>query len=248
MIRTLIIEDEPKSLAVLINQLKDYCQDVKVVGTAGSVEEGIAALEQIQPELLFLDIAMPDGDGFDVLERSRYRDFSIIFTTAFEEYAIRAFDFSAMQYLLKPISPDDLMKSVNQFLERRNRQGEEQMNVLKESLRLQFNRLALPTLNGIEFVKLEEIYRCEADGAYTRFFLTDKRMIVVSRSLSHFEKLLKDTLFFRVHHKHLINLRYVQRYVRGSGGYVVMESGAHIDVSVRRKDRFLKLMSKLTGM
>ncbi|MCB0704960.1 MAG: response regulator transcription factor [Saprospiraceae bacterium] len=245
-IKAAIIEDELKSQAMLQNLLRDYCPEVEVVGTAQTVQSGLKLLQTIQPDLLFLDIAMPDGDGFEVLERNPSNNFEVIFTTAYEEYAIRAFDFSAMNYLLKPISSEDLRKVLDQFLKiHAKTDRESQMGILKQSLSDRFERIALPTLEGLEFLKIENIIRCEADGSYTKFFLRNQQQILVSKSLNHYEKLLTQALFYRIHHKHLINLQYVTKYVKGTGGYVVLENGDHVDVSVRRKEGFLIAVKEL---
>ena len=249
MIRAVIIDDEPLSVETLQNLIRAYCPSIEVIATAGSVEEGLQVLQTHTPELLFLDIAMPDGDGFEVLEKLDEKPFQVIFTTAYEEYAVKAFDFSAMNYLLKPISSEDLLKVVDQFeAQRKNQSRNLQFDILQETLRRQFQRIALPTLQGIEFVNLEDIIYCVAEGGYTNFHLRSDQMIMVSRSLGHYENLLTGTLFFRIHHKYLINLQYLTRYVKGSGGYVVMENGEHLDVSVRKKEGFMKVISNLTGM
>lgn len=248
MIRAVIIDDEPLSIETLQNLIREYCPSIEVIATAVSVQEGVQVLRNQKPDLLFLDIAMPDGDGFEVLEQLAEKPFEVIFTTAYEEYAVKAFDFSAMNYLLKPIGSEDLLKVVDQFETRKARVPRElQFNILQETLRHQFQRIALPTLQGIEFVNLSDIVYCVAEGGYTDFHLEDGQRIVVSRSLGHYEELLSGTLFFRIHHKYLINLKHLARYIKGSGGYVVMENGEHLDVSVRKKERFLKVISDLTG-
>jgi two-component system LytT family response regulator len=249
-IPVVIIEDESKSLAMLQNLLRDYAPEVEVVGTAQSVKAGKELLRRVDPELLFLDIAMPDGDGFDILEGISTPDFSVIFTTAYEEYAIRAFDFSAMNYLLKPISSEDLLRVLEQFKELRTQRDRSlQMGILRQSLQAQFDRIALPTLEGLEFISVADIIRCEADGSYTNFVLRSEggtnRQVVVSKSLSHYEKLLQQALFYRIHHKHLVNLREIRRYVKGSGGYVVLANGESVDVSVRRKEGFLSAVRRM---
>lgn len=249
MIRAAIIDDEPLSIETLTNLIAVYCPEIQVIATADSVMAGRTILEEHQPELVFLDIAMPDGDGFEVLEQVDDKKFEVIFTTAYEEYAVKAFDFSAMNYLLKPISSEDLRKVVLQF-HQRNEQliRNQQFAILQETLKHQFQRIALPTFQGIEFVDLQDILYCVAEGGYTNFLLKDGQRILVSRSLGQYEELLQGTLFFRIHHKYLVNLQYLQRYVKGAGGYVVMENGDHLDVSVRKKEKFMRVISKLTGL
>ncbi|MBR9922626.1 MAG: response regulator transcription factor [Bacteroidetes bacterium] len=244
-IQAAIIEDESRSLAMLRNLLRDYAPQVEVAGTAQSVEEGIKLMNAIKPDLLFLDIAMPDGDGFQVLEKCDQTGFEIIFTTAYEEYAVRAFDFSAMNYLLKPISSEDLLRVLDQFkrihpIEKKD----QQIGILKQSLYERFERIALPTIEGLEFLQVDKILRCEADGSYTIFHMLDGHQVIVSKSLNHYEKLLQNTLFYRIHHKHLVNLRYILKYMKGSGGYVILQNGESVDVSVRRKEGFLKAVKE----
>ena len=245
-IQAVIIEDEPKSLAMLQNMLREYAPEVHVLGTAQNVREGTRLLGEVSPDLVFLDIAMPDGDGFEILEQIKSPDFQVIFTTAYEEYAIRAFDFSAMNYLLKPISSEDLIKVIDQFRSQRSVNEQQlQMAILQTSLKERFERIALPTMEGLEFLPVQSIVRCEADGSYTNFFMKDGRQIVVSKGLNHYEKLLTPAMFYRVHHKHLINLQCIKRYVKGSGGYVVLNNGETVDISVRRKEGFLQAIKEL---
>ncbi len=249
MVHVAIIDDEPRSIATLENMLRDYCPDLQVQASARSVKEGITLLEKQQPELLFLDIAMPDGSGFELLEKVPQKQFEVIFTTAFEQYAIKAFDFSAMNYLLKPINPERLQQVVAQYQAAKNDQFQTpRYDILKNALNDEFSRIALPCLDGIQFVELNDIIYCEADSNYCTFFLNDDSKVVVSRSLRSYEQLLADSHFFRLHHKYLVNLRYVKKYIRGSGGYVILENGVHLDVSVRRRDEFLQKIAILTRL
>ena len=243
-IRAVIVDDEPLGMATLENLIQDHFPYIKIVGKAGSVADGLRVLLETDPDLVFLDIAMSDGTGFDLLQQlPEEPSFALIFTTAFAEYAVKAFDFSAMNYLLKPISLEDLQKTMGQYHKQQRRDRLESLQVLIDTMQDRFERIALPTQNGIEFVEVEDIVRCEASGSYTEFFLSDDRRIIVSRSLSNFEHLLPNTHFFRIHHKHLVNLQYIRRYVKGSGGSVILKNGDQLDVSVRRKEKFLQAVA-----
>ncbi len=249
MTTAIIIDDEPRSVATLKNLIRDYCPDLQVINTAQSVEEGIKVLQSNQPNLLFLDIAMPDGSGFDLLEGVEHKEFEVIFTTAFDQYAIKAFDFSAMNYLLKPINPEELQKVVEQYKSISSKKDNPtRFKILENSLQDNFNRIALPCLDGIEFVELNDIVYCEADSNYCTFFLNKGSKTVVSRPLNTYEKLLSDSFFYRIHHKYLVNLKQVNKYIKGSGGQIILKNGTVLDVSVRKKEGFLKKMAMLTGL
>ena len=249
MIRTLLIDDELNSCRVLLNLLEQYCPEIKCLGMTHSVKGGIELIEKTKPDLIFLDIAMPDGDGFKVLEEVKFKGFETIFVTAYEEFALKAFDFSAFHYLLKPVAPEELVRVIQQYQDQNYKGGtSKQLEILDASLNQKFNRIALPTMESIEFVKVDEVVRCEADGGYTIFYLLNGSKHVVSKSLGHYESLLSEALFYRIHHKHLVNLRHVKRYVRGSGGVVEMRDGKELDVSVRKKEGFLEMINRIAKM
>ncbi len=239
-ITALIVDDEAGSRQVLKNLLEEYCPEVQVLGLASSAAEGIKQIKELSPELVFLDIAMPEGDGFEMLDNIAEIDFGLIFTTAYDEYAVQAFEYSAVYYLLKPINILKLQKAVSVFQERRGDRAGEQLEVLKENLSSPINKLALPTSDGLQFVDVRKIVRCMADGSYTRFFLVDGEKILVAKTLKHFAALLPEQEFFRVHHAHLINLGHIRKYYKGKGGYVLMSDGSEVEVSVRKKELFLK--------
>ncbi len=248
MIKAALIDDEDKGIKTLRNLLKDYCPDVEVIGTANSVSEGVELLSKISPDIVFLDIEMEDGDGFDILERISKHDFEVVFTTAYEEYAIRAFDFSALHYLLKPINLLELQKVVEIFKEKKGDNTtalHTQLQILQSTLNQQVKKIALPCFEGISFVNIDEIIRCEADKNYTVFYLQDGSEIIVSKNLGFYEEMLERYQFSRIHHKHLVNLKYVSKYVKGKGGYVVLNDDSHLEVSSRRKDIFLKKIKNL---
>ena len=245
-IRTLLVDDEENSRRALETLLLRYCPDVEVSGRAGSAEEAIILIKDQKPDLVFLDVMMPDGSGFDVLERCRDMAFGVIFISAFEQHAIRAFQFAALHYLLKPLNFMDLQAAVDRF-----RTSQEHLPLQTQLLELASRTyhssrpesIALHALNGFSVVKISDILRCEADASYTRIVFTDAKPFVGSRSLSYFEELLTDLTFVRIHHKHLVNLRHVKRYNKGRGGYVEMINGHEVEVSARKKDEFLIAMA-----
>jgi two-component system, LytTR family, response regulator len=245
MIRATIIDDEAKSIATLQGLIEEYCDGIKVVSTANSVAAGIDAVQKSAPDIVFLDIEMTDGDGFEVLKALPEKKFEVVFTTAYHDYALRAFEFSALHYLLKPVDPDELNKAVYRYGKLHNHVNQAiQYDILHKGLSNEFRRIALPSLQGITFIDLDDIVRCEAADSYTIFYLRDKSRITVSKSLNKYEKLLDGSFFCRIHDKHLINLKFVSKYVRGKGGNVVLTNGFSVDVSVRRKEEFLEKMAQ----
>lgn len=250
MIKALIVEDEKNSQELLKELISEYCEGVEVVAIAGNVAEGLVALKEHTPGLLFLDIELPDGDGFQVLEKAENLDFDVIFTTAYDQYAMRAFKFAATDYLLKPVDIDELQSAVERVAakhkEEKSEDKSEQINALIANVRnlgKPFKRIVLPTSNGFTVVNPEDIIRCESDRNYTFIFLNDKRRILVSRTIKEYDEMLRDFNFFRIHQSHLINLAFLKNYTRGRGGYVELTDGTTLDVSARRKSEFLKRMA-----
>lgn len=243
LIHAVLVDDEDNSLEALEILLSKYCPNVRVDGKAQSVEEAVAVISEVKPELVFLDIALPDGQGFEVLDTVDQSSFEVIFTTAYDQYALKAFEFSALDYLLKPINAEKLKQSVERFQELKG-MGEfsERVSVLKESLNNLNDRIILSSMDGFEVFKISDIIRCEANGSYTTFFIKDGKKVVTSKTLNNFEKLLEDMPFARVHSKHLVNLNYIKRYISGRGGYIVFEDGSQVDVSERKKKDFIRLM------
>jgi len=244
---TVIVDDEQKSLVALRKLLEIYCPQVKVNGIANNVEDAVKVITEVNPELVFLDISLPDGEGFDVLNRINQKSFEVIFTTAHNQYAVKAFEMSALHYLLKPIDHLELVNAVERY-EKHKEYGlfgnEERYDVFKDALNNKPLRIILPTIEGFSVFNIDEIVRCEANNNYTLFFLNNNKEIVVSRTLSVFEKLLSDLNFCRVHSKHLINLMYVKQYIKGRGGYIMLKDGIHINVSENKKAEFLARLKK----
>lgn len=249
MIKAVIIDDEAKARATLRNLLETFCEGVEVIGEGDSVKNGIEAVNSAKPDMVFLDISMPDGDGFQVLEKLDYDDFEVIFVTAYDDYATKAFDFAALHYLLKPVNIEDLQIAVQRYSKKYDSGSQEQkLDILRKGLTTnQFEKIALPTLDGIIFVDLTDILRLEADGNYTNFHLRNGSKLVISKSLNKYEQLLTESHFFRVHNKHLINLNCIKKYIKGKGGQVVMEDDFAVDVSRRKKEDFMQKMAEITG-
>jgi len=238
--KTVIIEDERTNLLTLRNLLEKNFSSIQIVATAANVSDGVAIINEFKPNLVFLDISMPDGDGFDLLSRVTFRTFEVIFTTAHDKYALRAFDYSAIHYLLKPIQYDELKAAINRYNDLKIKDSiSARLSVLRDNLQNRQGKLIVPSLEGFNIVLIDDIIRLEASDSYTIFFLTNNRKLLASKSLNNFEKLLTDQPFIRLHSKHLVNLKFVQRYIKGKGGSVVLENGDEIDVSVRKKNDFL---------
>lgn len=239
-IRAIIIDDEKKSILTLTKLLEKYSPEISIIGTAENVAEGVKTVNELQPELVFLDISMPDGDGFDVLQLVDFHDFEVIFITASDRFAIRAFELSALHYLLKPINYKELQDAVGRFIKlRKTNMMHEQVNVLKQTLNNEHQKIILPTAEGMHIIDLDDIIRCEADDNYTHFILQEEKKLIVSKTLSVFEKILSDLNFARVHNKHLINLKHIKQYIRGKSGYVIMNDNSNVNISENKKNEFL---------
>ncbi len=241
-IKTVLIDDEKNSLIILQKLLEKNIPEIEIVGTAQSVKEGIEAVDEHKPDLVFLDISMPDGDGFEVLEKASYKDFSVIFVTAYDQYAIKAFEFAALHYILKPVNAQELKDAIERYKEHKNESIGEKIEVLSSNLEKP-TKLILPTSSGMHIIDLDDIIRCESSNNYTTFYLTTGKKIVVSKSIQTYERLLSDSHFCRVHNKHIVNIKFIKKYVRGRGGYVVLSNGEQIDVSEGRKKKFLEKLN-----
>lgn len=242
MIKTLIIDDEINGRNILKKMISTFCEGVEVIGEAESVKTGIDAIKRLKPELVLLDIQMQDGTGFDLLEQTDEKDFKVIFVTSFDNYAIKAFKFSAVDYILKPVDPDNLVEAINRVKDLDSDNNfEDKIDVLISNMN-SLDKVALPSSDGVRFVKIGDIVRCESDNNYTMFYLISKEKILVSKTLKEFEIMLSGVKFFRVHKSHLVNLNYVTKYVPGEGGYLILEDGSHVDVSRRKKEGLLKVL------
>jgi two-component system LytT family response regulator len=226
MINAIIIDDERHSCDALNMLLAKCCPQVQVAAICNSAAEGIKKIHELKPQLVFLDIEMPHMNGFQLLEQLPAINFEIIFTTSYDQYAITAFKFSALDYLLKPVDREELDKAVQKI----------------NHPAVPVQRIALPTMQGLEFVPVDSIISCTSSNNYTEFALADKKRILVSRTLKEAEDMLAGYSFLRVHNSHVVNLNAITRYVKGEGGYLMMTDGSTIDVSRSRKE---VLMQKL---
>jgi two-component system LytT family response regulator len=244
--KTVLIDDESKARTALRNLLEVNCSTrITVIGEADCVKKGLEIIETLKPELVFLDVQMPDGTGFDLLEQIGEVNFKVIFASAFDKFAIQAFRFSALDYLLKPVESEALIEAVSKLDESdRYREMNKKLEVLLSN-KNSFEKIALPTLDGIIFVKIKEIVRCESDNNYTGIYLKSGEKIMVSRTLKEYDDMLTPFNFFRIHKSHLINLSFLNRYKKGEGGFVIMEDGSELEVSRRRKDEFLDAIQNI---
>ena len=244
MIQAVVIDDEQNGRNTLIGLLNTHCPEIEVIGQANSVSKGIEVVNELQPHLIFLDIEMPDGTGFDLLSQLKSAELAVIFVTAYDKYAVQAFQFSAIDYILKPINPALLKASVQKAMKAKS---VDELKVKIDALlgnTEKLEKIVLPTAEGTYIVKLENIIRCLADNNYTIFYLTDGSNITVSKTLKEYTETLENQNFFRTHQSHLINLEYVERFVNTDGGYLIMKGGDQVVVSRRRKKL---LMNTLMG-
>lgn len=249
MLRAIIVEDELRSRQTLTGMLKLFCKNVEVVGEAENVKEGIDLIRKEKPDIVFLDIQMPDGSGFKLLEEIGQINFDIIFTTAYDQYAIQAIKFSALDYLLKPIFQDDLIKAVKKAeVNKEKIDRNEHVDVLLENLKKSANepsKIILSTAEKINVVKVDDILRCASDNYYTTFYFTNGQKLLVSKTLKENEELLKDHHFIRPHKSHLVNTKYIKGFLKQDGGYIIMTDGTNIPVSRRKKEATIDIINNL---
>ena len=241
--KALIVDDEKDSREILANYLKKYCPDVTVCGLGESVSTGLEAIKKHQPDILFLDIEMPYGNGFDLLEKCADLTFETVFVTAFDNYAIQALNQSAAYYFLKPIDIDELQKAVEKIkAERATDSYTQHAKILLDNISNNTpQKIMLPTMEGFEIVTVSSILYCEAVDNFTRFFFENGPTLLICRTLKHFEDILKPHRFFRIHRSYLINPSYVVRYSKGKGGFVTMKNNKELEVSANKKKEFLEL-------
>jgi len=242
MLTAIIVDDELKGRIALKQKLQDYCPMVQVLGEASDGAEGIKLIEKLKPQILFLDIEMPRMDGFEMLRQIDHKDFHIIFTTAYDQYAIKAIKYAAFDYLLKPVDIEELKAAVDKAHHRTTQLTSKKLETLEHNLQsLQtLNKLAIPTLEGYLFFDISHIIHLEAQSNYTAIYFTDYPKLIASRTLKDFEELLPTEIFFRPHHSHIINLNFIKRYIKGDGGQIEMQNGNFVTVARRKKDEFLK--------
>jgi two-component system LytT family response regulator len=243
-LKAIIVEDEEAGRVTLENYLTKYCPDVKIEALCDSVATGLVAIEKHQPDIVFLDVEMPFGNGFDLLEQVEDINFETIFVTAYSEYAIKALNFSASYYILKPIDIDELIAAVDKIkLEKEKDDYAVHSKILLENIKnsnKQLHKIVLPLLDGFELVQVKDIIRCKAEDNFTMFFMEDGSKQLICRTLKFYEELLKDFDFVRTHKSHMVNVQHIKRYKKGKGGQVFMSDGSEIEVSATRKQELLK--------
>lgn len=247
MIKAVIVDDSSEARESLSADLKRYCTEVQLIGQAGSLVDGLKMLKELQPDVVFLDIDLGDGTGFGLLEQLGETETKVIFTTGMDNFGIRAIKFSALDYLLKPVDPDELVVAVEKLSQEQKKQSiSENIKLLSEHFRSSgttaLKRLALNSADKVQVVNIADIIRCESERNYTTFFLKDKKQIVVTKTLKEYEDLLEPSGFVRVHHSHLINLEHLKEFVKHDGGYALMDDNSHVPVSVRKKEDLLKAL------
>ncbi|HEY0030445.1 MAG TPA: LytTR family DNA-binding domain-containing protein [Bacteroidia bacterium] len=249
MIKAIIVDDELGARESLSKMLEKNCKQIEIVAKVDSMLSAFEAITNKNPDLVFLDIEMPNGNAFDLLEKFKEINFNIIFTTAYDHYAIKAIKFSAVDYILKPIDPEELVVAVKRFEERTGQKAtlDKQFKTLLSNVRPEnkLKKVGIPDGDGLIFINLSDIIRCDSDGNYTFFILTSGKKIIASRTLGEYEQMFADDNFFRIHRSHLINLEHVKKYIKGEGGYVVMTDNSQVEVSRRNKADFLEKLSHL---
>ncbi|WP_109098837.1 LytTR family DNA-binding domain-containing protein [Aquimarina sp. AU58] len=249
-LKAVIVEDEKHSRENLKQFLEEFCTDITVTSMATSVSEAITILSSTKPDVVFLDIELQTGTGFDVLNQISNFNFEVVFTTAFDQYAIKAIKFSSLDYLLKPIDLEELQNAVEKVRKKKNQKiYKKQLETLMLNLKQQkpkLNKICLATAEGFEFVNIDDIIFCKANGSYTSFIMKNESKLLVSKHLKEYENLLLEQDFMRVHNSYLINLKEVKKFVKSDGGYIIMNNDISVSISRSKKEDFLKVMSTFT--
>ncbi|MFN8353562.1 MAG: LytTR family DNA-binding domain-containing protein [Spirosomataceae bacterium] len=247
-LRTLIIDDELKGQNLLNELVKRYCPDVQVLGMASSAKEGIALIRQFQPDFIFLDINMPEINGFQMLEMMGDVSFEIVFVTAYNEFAVKAYKYSAFDYLLKPVDPEELRATIERLkVKKRSTNLQERFSLLMRTLeepKKQPSKITISASDGISLLNIQDIVYLEADGPYTTFFLQNNEKLVSSHNLKEYEEMLENQGFFRCHHSYLVNLNHIRKYVK-SDGYLLMDNGRQVEVSKRKKEECMAMLATI---
>ena len=243
MIKTIIVDDEPYCCESLDALLERYCPDVKVAGIFNNGLDALKAIHHQQPDLVFLDVEMPKMNGFEMLEQLPEINFDLVFTTSYDKYALKAIRFSAIDYLLKPVDSEELQKAVQKVIQRSQKPIAQQLEILMQRIHqpsTPINKIAMPTMEGLQMIPVDSIISCESDSNYTILLLKSNKKLIVSRTLKEIEELLEEHSFVRVHRCYLANLNEVEKYVKGEGGYLVMSDGTSIDVARNKKEMVMQ--------
>ncbi len=242
-IKSVIIDNELNNVKLLCDLIRKYYPRIEIIGIADSVDTGINYIEEYTPDLVFMDIAMSDGTGFSIIEDSKSKGFEVVVVTADDNYAIRAFDFSVIHYILKPIDSFHLTEVMNRYYQKKNiGQFEDRICMLQHNLQKQKGSIMISTLKEFNVIKVEEIIYCKSSNNYTTFYLDNGDKFIASKPLNSYYALLDDCDFYRIHSSIMINLRFIRSYVKGRCGYVVMTNGAELDVSQRKRNQFLHIL------
>jgi two-component system, LytTR family, response regulator len=248
MLKAIIVDDEKGSRDALLGMLNRYCKNVEVIDQADGYASGLDVISKNKPDVVFLDIQMPDGSGFKLIEDLGKIEFEVIFTTAYDQYAIKAIKYSALDYLLKPIVPDDLISAVEKAEQKKNSgQINQNIRILLENLSQQNEprKIILSTAEKMHIVDIDDIIRCESDDYYTKFFFKDGKTLLISKTLKENEELLGDKYFIRPHKSHLVNIKYIKGFLKNDGGYIVMSDGTKVPVSRRKREYIVNTLSHL---
>ncbi|MCX6205792.1 MAG: LytTR family DNA-binding domain-containing protein [Bacteroidetes bacterium] len=242
MLKAVIIDDEPDCVKLLALQLKMYCPQVQVLAECTSSEKGLLKIKELLPDIVFLDIEMPLMNGFELLEKIGHINFSLVFVTAYDQFAVKAFRFNALDYLLKPIDGKDLKVAVEKALQQRPNQ--EQLKLMKQQLNAGEkyfpDKIALPYQNGVIFTEVKNVLYCESENNYTRFQVAGGQQYLVSKTLGDIQEVLEERNFLRVHRQYLVNLDHIKKYVRGEGNYLIMSNDCNIPVARNKKDKLIE--------
>jgi two-component system, LytTR family, response regulator len=243
MLTAIIVDDEPHCCETITVLLETFCPDIEILCSCNSAREAIESIGRLKPDIVFLDIEMPHMNGFEVLEKLGPSGINVIFTTSHDQYAIKAFRFSAVDYLLKPVDREDLQKAVQKIKGHKAAITPGQLEILLQKYRqpaMAISKIAIPTMEGLQLILMQNIISCKAESNYTVLHLKNKQKITSSRTLKEIEEMLEDKLFVRVHHSWVVNVNEIDKYIRGDGGYLQMTDGSSIDVSRSRRDPLLK--------
>ncbi len=246
MIQALIIDDEHSAIESLTWEIENFCNNIKIVDTFTNPREAISAINYLKPDCVFLDIEMPEMDGFQLLQKLEYRDFDLIITTAYDDYAFKAFKESAVDYLLKPVDTDDLIRAVSKikYNKAHHKLGEELKKILSaESDERVLNKIALPLSGKIVFVESNDIIYCKADGNYTEIFLKNNKKEMLSKKIKAVQELFNNPLFCRVHNSYLVNIQYISELIKNEGQYVILKNGEQIPVARSKKELLFKKLN-----
>jgi len=243
MLKAIIVDDEPYCCEILAGMLEADCADVNVVNISSNGTDALKAIRQFSPDIVFLDVEMPRMNGFEMLERLSSINFHLIFTTSYDQYALKAIRFSAIDYLLKPVDREELKNAINKVRQRIHIPIPQQLEILMQKIKqpsIPVNKIALPTMEGLQMIPIESIVSCESDDNYTNLKLKNGKKLLVTRSLKDIEESLEQHSFIRVHRSYLVNLNEIEKYIKGEGGYLVMSDGTTIDVARNKKEALLK--------